>query len=61
MYDKGFHYISFPLKGKRFARRAEDVNNTADVIQELGEQIIASERNMTNLSERSVEINQSLV
>ncbi|MCM3110961.1 methyl-accepting chemotaxis protein [Lederbergia lenta] len=39
---------------------SEDVKNTADVIQELGEQIIASERNMTNLSERSVEI-QSIV
>ena len=37
-----------------------EVNSTADVIKNLGVQIQASEKNMTNLSERSVEI-QSIV
>lgn len=38
----------------------KEVNTTADVIKNLGIQIEASEQNMTNLSERSVEI-QSIV
>lgn len=37
-----------------------DVNATAEVIKDLGIQIQASERSMTNLSERSIEI-QSIV
>ncbi len=37
-----------------------EVQNTVKVIQQLGEQIEASEKNMTTLSERSVEI-QSIV
>lgn len=38
----------------------KDVNDTAEVIKSLGVQIRTSEQNMTNLSERSVEI-QSIV
>lgn len=61
LFEKGVSLNKHSVKMVEESQQgSEDVKNTADVIQELGEQIIASERNMTNLSERSVEI-QSIV
>ncbi|MEK3890170.1 methyl-accepting chemotaxis protein [Bacillus sp. FSL K6-3431] len=61
LYEKGVSLNQLSNKMVDDSQQgSEEVKNTADVIQELGEQIIASEQNMTNLSERSVEI-QSIV
>lgn len=61
LYDKG---RSLEEKSKTMVTEAtegtKDVNDTAEVIKSLGVQIKTSEKNMTNLSERSVEI-QSIV
>lgn len=61
LFDKGNSLKEFSIKMVEDAKQgSEDVKNTADVIQELGVEILASEKNMTNLSERSGEI-QSIV
>lgn len=61
LFEKG---RSLEEKSHRMVHEAtegtKEVQTTADVIQELGTQIQASERNMSNLSDRSVEI-QSIV
>lgn len=61
LFDKG---RSLEEKSHRMVHEAtegtKEVQTTADVIKELGTQIQASERNMSNLSDRSVEI-QSIV
>ena len=59
--EKGVSLKDLALKMVEDSQQgSEEVKNTAQVIQELGNQIEASEQNMTNLSERSVEI-QSIV
>ena len=61
LFEKG---RSLEEKSHRMVHEAtegtKEVQTTADVIQQLGTQIQASERNMSNLSDRSVEI-QSIV
>ncbi|MFD1204759.1 methyl-accepting chemotaxis protein [Sporosarcina contaminans] len=61
LYEKGY---SLEEKAQRMVEEAtegtKEVHATADVIKELGNQIQSSEKNMSNLSERSVEI-QSIV
>ncbi|MCG7345617.1 methyl-accepting chemotaxis protein [Sporosarcina sp. ACRSL] len=61
LFEKG---RSLEKNAQQMVQEASDgtkeVQGTAEVIKELGVQIQASEKNMTNLSERSVEI-QSIV
>ena len=61
LYDKGrsLEEQSHAMVAEA-AEGTKEVNTTAEVIKDLGIQIQASEQNMTNLSERSVEI-QSIV
>ncbi|MBO0993477.1 methyl-accepting chemotaxis protein [Bacillus sp. SD088] len=61
LYEKGMSLKNFSKrKVERSQQNAEDVKNTAQIIQELGKEIESSEENMSHLSERSVEI-QSIV
>ncbi|GIN74629.1 methyl-accepting chemotaxis protein [Bacillus sp. J14TS2] len=61
LYEKGMSLKNFSKKKvERSQQNAEDVKNTAQIIQELGKEIESSEENMSHLSERSVEI-QSIV